>query len=34
MNNLKDFVNKESAFAKEVNYLMNNGYHFIDEGGI
>lgn len=34
VNDPKDFVKGDSAFAKEVNYLINNGYHFIDEGGI
>lgn len=34
VNDPKDFLGGGTSFAKELEYLINNGYHFINEGDI
>ena len=30
----KDYIERTSYYTKEINYLIDNGYRFVDEGGI
>ena len=32
--NPEDYVGKGQFYSKELQYLLDNGYRFIDEGGI
>lgn len=32
--NPEDYIGDGSFYSKEIQYLLDNGYKFIDEGGI